>query len=135
MKELTIAATEENISLVTDFVDAELEDHGCDLKARARINIAIDELFGNIAKYAYGPNVGSATVRVDVTDSPLTAEITFIDCGTPYNPLESEDPDITLSADERKIGGLGIFMVKKSMDSMSYEFKDGQNVLVIKKQF
>ena len=94
---------------------------------------AIDELFGNIAHYAYNPETGPATVRVEVTEDPIAVVITFIDRGVPYDPLKKEDPDITLSAEERAIGGLGIFMVKKTMDEISYEYKDGKNILRIKK--
>lgn len=133
MKELTISATLENIETVTAFVDAQLEEMGCPMKAQMQIDIAIDELFSNIARYAYTPGTGEATVRVDKSDCPTAAVITFIDCGKPYNPLAKKDPDITLSAEERQIGGLGIFMVKKSMDDMKYEYKDGQNILCIKK--
>ena len=135
MKELTIAATVENIETVTDFVNEQLEALDCPMKAMMQIDIAIDELFGNIAHYAYHPEVGSATVRVEVTEDPLAVIITFIDNGVPYDPLAAEDPDITLSAEERTVGGLGIYMVKKSMDEISYEYKDGQNILTIKKRF
>ena len=133
MKELTIAATVENIGTVTDFVNEQLEALDCPMKAQMQIDIAIDELFGNIAHYAYNPEVGNATVRVEVTEDPLAVIITFIDKGIPYDPLAKADPDTTLSAEERKIGGLGIFMVKKSMDDVAYEYKDGQNILKIKK--
>lgn len=133
MKELTTEATIENIEKVTDFVNEQLEAVDCPMKAQMQIDIAIDELFGNIANYAYHPEVGSATVRVEVTKSPLAVIITFIDNGVPYDPLAKDDPDTTLSTDERQIGGLGIFMVKKSMDQISYEYKDGQNILRIKK--
>ena len=135
MKEMTIAATVENIGAVTDFVNAQLEALDCPMKAQMQIDIAIDELFGNIAHYAYHPEVGSATVRVEVTEDPLAVIIAFIDNGVPYAPLAAEDPDITLSAEERTVGGLGIYMVKKSMDEISYEYKDGQNILTIKKRF
>lgn len=133
MKELTINATVENIEKVTAFVDEQLEAMDCPMKAQMQIDIAIDELFGNIAHYAYNPKVGPATVRVEVTDNPMTVIITFIDNGVPYDPLAKEDPDVTLSAEERSIGGLGIYMVKKSMDGISYEYKNGQNILKIKK--
>ena len=133
MKELTIAATVENIGTVTDFVNEQLEALDCPMKAQMQIDIAIDELFGNIAHYAYNPEVGSATVRVEVTEDPLAVIITFIDKGVPYDPLAKADPDTTLSAEERDIGGLGIYMVKKSMDDVTYEYKDGQNILAIKK--
>ena len=134
MKELTIAATVENIETVTDFVNEQLEALGCPMKAQIQIDVAIDELFGNIAHYAYNPDVGSATVQVEVTEEPLAVIVTFIDGGVPYDPLKGADPDITLSAEERQLGGLGIYMVKKSMDEITYEYKDGKNILSIKKK-
>ena len=133
MKELKLVATVENIDVVTDFVNEQLEALDCPMKAQMQIDIAIDELFGNIAHYAYNPEVGSATVRVEVIEDPLAVTITFIDNGVPYDPLAKADPDTTLRAEERDIGGLGIYMVKKSMDDIIYEYKDGQNILKIKK--
>lgn len=133
MKELHVQATIENISLVTEFVDEQLEAINCPVKAQMQIDIAIDELFGNIARYAYDPEVGPAVVRVEVQEEPLAVILTFIDNGVPYDPLKRDDPDISLSADERDIGGLGIYVVKKSMDEISYEYKDGQNILRVRK--
>lgn len=134
MKELNIEATVENITVVTDFVNAELEKFDCSLKAQMQIDIAIDELFGNIAQYAYNPETGPATVRVEVEKDPLAVLITFIDNGKPYDPLAAKDPDITLPAEKREVGGLGVFLVKKTMDDISYEYKNGQNILRIKKK-
>jgi len=134
MKELTIAATVDNIELVTDFVNEQLEALDCPMKAQMQINIAIDELFGNIAHYAYNPDVGEATVRVEVLQDPLSVVITFIDGGVPYDPLAAADPDTSLSAEERAIGGLGIFMVKKSMDEITYRYEGGKNILSIRKK-
>ncbi len=133
MKELTLTAKTENIERITEFVDEQLEMYDCPPKAKVQIDIAIDELFGNIALYAYNPDEGPATVRVEVTENPLSVILTFIDNGVPYNPLEKADPDTTLSAEERQIGGLGIYMVKKTMDEIVYEYKDGQNILKVKK--
>ena len=133
MKELTVEAKIENIEAVTDFVNEQLEALDCPMKAQMQIAIAIDELFGNIAHYAYNPEIGQATVRVEVVEEPLSVVITFIDNGVPYDPLAKADPDTTLSAEERDIGGLGIYMVKKSMDDVTYEYKDGKNILKIKK--
>ena len=133
MTELTIDATVENIGIVTDFVNEQLEALDCPMKAQMQIDIAIDELFGNIAHYAYNPEIGQATVRVEVIEDPLAVTITFIDNGVPYDPLAKEDPDTTLSIEDREIGGLGIYMVKKSMDDITYEYKNGQNILTIKK--
>lgn len=133
MRELTVDAIIENIEKVTDFVNEELEKLDCPMKAQIQIDVAIDELFGNIAHYAYNPKVGPATIRVEVVQDPMAVVLTFIDHGIPYDPLAKEDPDIKLSAEERKIGGLGIYMVKKSMDEITYEYKAGQNILRIKK--
>ena len=114
-------------------MDEQLASYQCPKKAQLQIDIAIDELFGNIAHYAYHPEEGPATVRVEVTEHPLSVILTFIDNGVPYNPLEKADPDTSLSAEEREIGGLGIYMVKQTMDEILYEYKDGQNILTVKK--
>lgn len=133
MKELTVEAAVENIEVVTDFVNEELEKLNCPRKAQTQIDIAIDELFGNIARYAYTPDIGKATVRFAVEEHPLEVTITFIDNGVPFNPLENPNPDVHLSAEERPTGGLGIFLVKKSMNLVEYTYQNGQNILKIKK--
>jgi anti-sigma regulatory factor (Ser/Thr protein kinase) len=133
VKELTVDAVVNNIEVVTDFVNEELDKHDCLMKARMQIDVAIDELFGNIAHYAYDNGTGSATVRIEVTEEPLAVILTFIDSGKPFNPLERPEPDTTLSAQERAIGGLGIFLVKKTMDEVVYRYEDGHNILSIKK--
>lgn len=133
MRELEIPAKTENLDAVLDFVNEELEKHDCPMKVQIQIDVAVEEIFVNIAQYAYNPSVGSATVKTEVGGDPLSVELTFMDNGTPYDPLAKPDPDITLSAEEREIGGLGIFMVKKSMDDVSYEYKEGKNILTIKK--
>ena len=134
MRELTIPALIKNIDVVTEFVNSELEKYNCPQKARVQINVAIDELFGNIAHYAYSHHEGNATVQVTFEKDPRAVVITFIDKGIPYNPLQKEDPDTSLSAEKRMIGGLGIFLVKKTMDDMWYERRDGKNILSIRKK-
>lgn len=133
MKELIIDAENKNLEKVLEFIDEQLEAICCPIKAQMIIDIAVEELFVNIASYAYSSETGTAVVQVTVHDYPPAVEITFIDHGMQYDPLAKEDPDTTLSAEERKIGGLGIFMVKKSMDTVNYEYKDGKNILTIKK--
>lgn len=133
MKELMVEAAIENVPKVMEFVDEQLEQFDCPMKTQMQVDVAVEELFSNIAHYAYNPGIGSATMRVEVVEDPLAVVITFIDNGIPYDPLAKADPDITLSAEEREIGGLGIYMVKKTMDDVSYEYKDGQNILRIKK--
>lgn len=122
-----------DIDAVTDFVDNELEKFDCPMKAVMQINVAIDELFSNIVRYGYPDRPGPVTVRFIVHDFPKTVYIRFEDEGIPYNPLTKEDPDITLSAEERSVGGLGIFVVKKTMDDVRYKYEDGKNILTIKK--
>ena len=134
MKELTIEAEIENLDKVIGFVDEQLEALECPMKAQMQIDVAVEEIFVNIASYAYVPGKGSATICVAWEEDPKTVSITFIDRGVPYDPLKKEDPDVSLPAAERAIGGLGIFMVKKSMDEMTYEYRDGQNVLCIRKR-
>ena len=134
MKELTVEAKVENIDAVTDFVNAALEEYSCSMKAQTQIDIAIDELFGNIARYAYHPEVGQATVQVEMEENIPVVTVTFRDQGVPYNPLDAQEPDVTLSAEEREIGGLGIYLVKKSMDEILYEYQDGQNILRVRKK-
>ena len=133
MKELEITAINENLVKVLAFVDKELEKVGCPMKAQLKIDIAVEEIFVNIANYAYRPECGPATIRVEVLKEPFQVILSFVDHGIPYDPLAKRDPDITLSSEKRAIGGLGIFMVKKSMDDIAYEYKDGHNILTIKK--
>ena len=123
----------ENLDVVTEFVNDFLSKVTNNKKAIYQINVAIDELFSNIVKFAYNPEVGKAIVRIELKEEPVSVSISFVDNGRPFNPLELENPDITLDASERQIGGLGIFIVKQSMDEISYEYKNNQNILTIKK--
>ena len=134
MDELVIEATRENLPKVISFVNEHLEAADCNMRTQIQIDIVVEELFINIASYAYDPEIGTAVVQVTVTDEPLSVEITFIDNGRQYDPLAKDDPDITLPINKRKKGGLGIFMVKKSMDDIHYEYADGKNILTIKKK-
>ena len=129
---LRVAADTDRLYEVLDFVNAMLEKNDCSLKTQMLIDVCLEELFVNIAHYAYPNGVGWAEIRISVSDG--AAVITLVDGGTPYNPLEKPDPDVTLNADERAIGGLGIFMVKKKMDTMTYAYEDGHNVLTISKK-
>ena len=131
--ELEIEASIENLNEVISFVDSRLKLVDCLAKHKMQLDLAVEEIFINIANYAYYPGKGQAAVRVEVYDNPVTVTITFIDSGIPYDPLKKADPDVTLSANEREIGGLGIFMTKKVIDDISYDYKDGQNILTLKK--
>ena len=133
--ELTIEALINNVDDVTDFVNEALECLGCSMRAQLQIDVAIDEIFSNIARYAYGESTGMATVRVEPGVEPRSVVLTFVDSGIPYNPLDHDDPDTTLSAEEREPGGLGIFIVKRTMDVVTYEHKCGNNILRVMKRF
>ena len=133
MKELIVEADRKNLNKVQAFIDEQLEAVGCPMRIQTSIDIAVEELFVNIASYAYNPEIGIAVVQVTVHDDPLSVEITFIDNGRQYDPLAKPDPDTTLTTKQRKKGGLGIFMVKKSMDDVTYEYNEGRNILTIKK--
>ena len=134
MKEITVDAMIENMNTVTAFVDDFLDQIACPMKSRIQINIVIYEIFVNICHYAYKDSVGAVTVRVESGNTPKAVFLTFTDNGIPYNPLDTEDPDITLSSEERKIGGLGIYLVKKNMDEMKYEYVNQQNRLWMEKR-
>lgn len=129
---LSIEAKNENLQAVTEFVDSILEENDCSPKAQMQIDLAVEEVFVNIANYAYGESTGVAEISASVEAGEVT--IVFKDSGTPYNPLEKAEPDTTLSAEERQIGGLGIFLVKKNMDDVSYTYENGKNVLSLKKK-
>ena len=124
-----------DIPAVTEFVEAELEKLDCPMKSTIQINVAIDELFSNIVKYGYVKQPGPVTVSVIARDDPHGVCIRFEDEGIPYNPLNKEDPDVSLSVEERGIGGLGIFLVKKTMDDIKYAYDNGKNILSITKYF
>ena len=132
MKTITVAALTEQLEPLTAFVEGVLEDEGCPYAVIMQMNVALDEIFTNISLYAYGAEGGEVTVSCGVENGSAT--LVFTDSGVPYNPLAKADPDVTLSAEERQIGGLGIFMVKKMSDSMDYEYVDGKNVLTVCKK-
>ncbi len=131
MKELKIEAKIENLNKVLDFVSAELETLDCLSKTQKQIRIAVEEIFVNIAYYAYKPETGFALIRITSDENEIGIE--FEDSGKPYNPLEKDDPDITASIEDRPVGGLGIFMVKQIMDLVEYRHVDNKNILKIKK--
>ncbi len=131
--EINIEAKIENQQKMTAFIEEVLEKADCPMKAQMHISVAADEIFSNIAYYAYPKKNGSVTIKAEIKSGPKAVEIKFIDSGIPFDPLSIPEPDVTKSAEERSIGGLGIFMVKKMMDEVSYEYSGGKNILTIKK--
>ena len=135
MPELKIEARIENLDQVLTFIEKNLEAWDCSMKAQMQIAIAVEEIFVNIAHYAYAPAVGTVRIRLENPDNVDMVQITFTDKGIPYDPLAKEDPDVTLSAEERQIGGLGIYIVKKTMDDVQYQYQNGKNILTLKKKY
>ncbi len=133
MKSLTVPARIDKLDDILQFIGQELEARSCPPKAQARLAVAAEEIFVNIARYAYAPGEGEATIEIGIVGEPPVAVLRFSDCGTPYNPLEKPDPDVTLSAEDREIGGLGIFMTKKIADSIHYAYALNRNVLTLTK--
>ena len=133
MNQLTVPAKIENLQKVLDFLKHELNNLEHDLKSQLQLELSIEEAYVNIANYAYESGEGEVTIRFNIGKNPLKITVQFIDSGIPHNPLEYEDPDISSNIKERKIGGLGIFLIKKNVDYMNYEYKDGNNILTISK--
>jgi anti-sigma regulatory factor (Ser/Thr protein kinase) len=132
MKVLKVPASDDKLYEVQDFVNAELEENDCPMATQLLIEISLEELFVNISHYAYPEGNGWAEIHVGVEDGVM--ELTLIDGGIPFDPLAKPDPDVTLMAEDRQIGGLGIYMVKQKMGAMEYQRKDDKNILTIRKK-
>lgn len=131
--QITLPATLENWEKVQGFISQELQKVDGSLKSKVQLETAAEEIYVNIARYAYPASGGEVKVDMEVLDSPERVRVTFQDEGIPYNPLKQKAPDITLSTEERPIGGLGIHMVRKSMDEVNYKYEQGYNILSIVK--
>ena len=131
MEELRVEANVDKLPQLLAFIDEQLEMAECPVKAKIQIDIAVEEIFVNIAHYAYASGTGEALIRVEIIEEPAAVQIGFEDSGMPYNSLARKDPDVTLGVQDREIGGLGIFMVKKIMVDVEYEYKDGKNLLTL----
>lgn len=137
MKVLETDASVDRLPEVLEFVNSALEENGCSMKVQTQVEVAVEELYVNICLYAYrtSPNKKMARLELTIDDNPRGMILSFIDCGSPFDPLLRKDPDIKLPAEERQIGGLGIYIVKKTMDDVSYRYEDGKNILTIRKNF
>ena len=134
MREIELEAKRENLHQVFDFVTRELEPYISEKKMLRQFKLCVEEVFLNIAQYAYHPKTGPAKILLSVLDEgPLRVEISFIDHGLPFDPLEAGEPDLDADLDERRVGGLGIFLVRTHMDDVYYEYKNGENVLTLEK--
>ena len=129
-------ATDENLEAVNDFIHEQIKPFSCQSQTLFQIDLAVEEIFVNISHYAYSPDKGTVQIDCSVektSDAPAKLTVSFTDRGKAFNPLAKPNPDITLSVEEREIGGLGIFLTKKYMDSVLYERKDNQNILTFTK--
>lgn len=129
---LRIPAELERMDEVLDFVSSLIDAYGTSPLVRTQLRMAMEELYVNIAHYAYPEGGGWAEIRGSIEDGVAT--FCLIDGGVPFDPLAKPDPDVTLSGEEREIGGLGIYMVKSTMDEVDYECRDGCNRLTIRKR-
>lgn len=133
MVEKIFPAKDTELDNVIGFIEENLEKAGCPIKTQMSIEVAIEEIFVNVAHYAYNGVDGDAKVSFEFNPDTRMATFIIADRGIPFNPLKKEDPDITLSADEREIGGLGIFITKKTMDSINYSYENNENILTMTK--
>ena len=133
MIEKTFVASDSSFEEAMAFVEDQLGETGISMKITMQVMVAFEEMYVNVCHYAYPDTEGTVLVRIDTSGGVLY--ITLEDSGVPFNPLERKAPDITLSAEERKIGGLGIFMVRKTMTDLKYEYKDGRNILTMIKNY
>ena len=134
MRSITIPAVDEDPIPIVEFVQKALSQHGCSSRSLFQIEVAIEEIFVNIVRYAGLSEADGVEVRCDVLDDPLRVVVQFLDGGTPFDPLAREDPDRSVEATMDREGGLGIFMVKQMMDDVSYTYENGKNTLTILKR-
>lgn len=134
MESLIVTAEVKNLDAVTDFVLQRPEIAACPKNTQMQLRLAVEEVFVNIASYAYDPSIGPAEVRCEVLNDPLRVVIQFLDHGKPFDPLAKEDADTSEEALMERIGGLGILLVKETMDEVSYSYEEGKNILTILKK-
>jgi anti-sigma regulatory factor (Ser/Thr protein kinase) len=127
----TFPAKTEVLTDVLAFAEQLLEKHECPMKQQTAICVALEEVFVNVARYAYGDAGGNVIFNISFNEQTRKVIFQMIDEGIPFDPLKKPDPDITLSAEEREIGGLGIFITKKTMDEVTYLYENGKNILTM----
>ena len=134
MEIMTVKAMTDQLDTVTDFIEEKLAPYDCPMRTMLQLRLAVEEIFVNIASYAYSPEVGNAEIRCEVLEDPLRVVIQFLDSGTPFDPLAKEDADTSEEALMSREGGLGILLVKNTMDDVQYSYEDGKNILTILKK-
>ena len=133
-EELELDATVENLENVNDFLSQLLQEESYNRKDKQGLEMAVEEIYVNIASYAYAPHVGKVKIKGEAEPDGCNIVLQFVDEGKPFNPLEQDEPDFSIPVEERRVGGLGIFIVKAKMDDVKYEYKDGKNILTIRKK-
>lgn len=133
VRELVVESLFESLEIVDSFVDEMYSSIGASQSARKQLRVAAEEIFVNIVNYAYGDGHGKVAISGKKLANPPGVELVFVDEGVPFNPLLSDSPDFDIDPDEREIGGLGIYMVKQAVDDIGYEYRDGKNILTIRK--
>ena len=134
MDSLTVQAEIAELDKVNDFVLGKLERFDCDKNTLLQIRLAVEEIFVNIVSYAYAPQKGTAEIRCEILADPLRVVLQFLDSGKPFDPLAKEDADISKDGLLGRKGGLGIFLVKETMDNVAYTYEGGKNILTILKK-
>ena len=134
MESLTVPAKIDALETVNEFVDQKLDAAGCPRMTQLQIRLAIEEIFVNITSYAYKPKDGDAEVRCEVLKDPLRVVIQFLDSGKPFDPLARDPADTSADALMEREGGLGILLVKNTMDDVKYSYENGKNILTILKK-
>jgi anti-sigma regulatory factor (Ser/Thr protein kinase) len=142
MKNIIISADKEELNAVLDFINKNLDFLNPSPKFRMELELSVEEAFSNIANYAYSIKNSNnqrnnpediVTVNYHVEKNPLKVVVEFLDYGTPFNPLKTQDPDTSLSSEDRSIGGLGIFLIKKNVDNIEYKYENNKNILILEK--
>ena len=134
MNQIIVRSDKKNLNIVLSKINEALEKHNPPMKSRLQLEMAIEELFVNICSYAY-PDEGDIVIQYCVEDNSLKVIVNFIDNGIPFNPLEKEEPDLSLGVEEREIGGLGLTLVRKNVDSLDYKYENNYNILTLEKIF
>ena len=132
--EKVFKAKESELPNALGFAEEILESAGCLSKTVTSLCVAVEEVFVNVSRYAYGTGEGDVKLSICLSENNSSVTIRISDKGIPFDPLKKPDPDITLSAEEREIGGLGIFIAKKTMDTVSYAYENGENILTMTKK-
>ena len=135
MAELEIDAVRDNLKTVFEFITDEIRSRTDDRKLIRQIKLCVEEIFLNITSYAYQPDTGSAriVIRIEGDPVPIRVFVSFMDSGHPFDPLSEGQPDLEAELEDRRVGGLGIFLVRNTVDEISYEYSDGQNILTFAK--